>query len=82
MNPFGWRIVGTIFGIFMLPLLYVFAKRLFRNTKSSAFACFLFAADGMHFAQTRIATVDVYGVFFINVSWIISNYRKPHTSKP
>ena len=65
MNPFGWRIIGTLFGIFMLPLLYVVAKRLFRNTKAAAVACFLFAVDGMHFAQTRIATIDVYGVFFI-----------------
>jgi len=65
MNPFGWRIVGTLFGIFMLPLLYVFAKRLFRDTRCAAVACFLFAVDGMHFAQTRIATIDVYGVFFI-----------------
>ncbi len=65
MNPFGWRIVGTLFGIFMLPLLYVFAKRLLRDTRCAAFATFLFAADGMHFAQTRIATIDVYGVFFI-----------------
>jgi dolichyl-phosphate-mannose-protein mannosyltransferase len=65
MNPFGWRIVGTLFGIFMLPLLYVFAKRLFRDTRCAAVACFLFTTDGMHFAQTRIATIDVYGVFFI-----------------
>ncbi len=65
MNPFGWRIVGTLFGIAMLPLLYVFAKRLFRNTKTAALACGLFALDGMHFVQTRIATIDVYGVFFI-----------------
>lgn len=65
MNPFGWRIVGTLFGIGMLPLLYVFAKRLFKDTRCAALACFLFAVDGMHFAQTRIATIDVYGVFFI-----------------
>ena len=65
MNPFGWRIVGTLFGIGMLPLLYVFAKRLFKDTRCAALACFLFAVDGMHFAQTRIATIDGYGVFFI-----------------
>lgn len=65
MNPFGWRIIGTLFGIAMLPLLYVFAKRLFRNTKTASIACGLFALDGMHFVQTRIATIDVYGVFFI-----------------
>ena len=65
MNPFGWRIVGTLFGIAMLPFLYLFAKQITRNTPVSALACFLFAFDFMHFAQTRIATIDVYITFFV-----------------
>ena len=65
MNPFGWRIVGTLFGIGMLPLMYALAKRLTKSEKWAALATFLFAVDGMHFVQTRIATIDVYGVFFI-----------------
>lgn len=65
MNPFGWRIVGTVIGIAMLPLMYVFAKRIFRRTPYAIIATTLLAADFMHFAQTRIATIDVYGVFFI-----------------
>ena len=31
MCPFGWRIVGTVFGIFMLPLIYLFAKKLLKK---------------------------------------------------
>lgn len=65
MNPFGWRVMGTLFGIFMLPLIYIFAKKLFGRTKISAIAIALFAVDFMHFAQTRIATIDVYITFFI-----------------
>lgn len=65
MNPFGWRIVGTLFGIGMLPFLYLFGKRLFRKTWVSAVVTILFAFDFMHFTQTRIATIDVYGTFFI-----------------
>ncbi|WNR46053.1 glycosyltransferase family 39 protein [Paenibacillus roseipurpureus] len=65
MNPFGWRIVGTVFGIMMIPLMYVFAKRLFRKTEYAFIASFLLAFDFMHFVQTRIATIDVYAVFFI-----------------
>jgi Gpi18-like mannosyltransferase len=65
MNPFGWRIVGTLFGIAMIPLLYVFAKRLFGGTRWAFIAAFLFTFDFMHMAQTRISTIDVYGVFFI-----------------
>lgn len=65
MNPFGWRFSGTLIGILMLPVIYLFVKRLFKRTDIAAFAIILFAVDFMHFAQTRIATIDVYVTFFI-----------------
>lgn len=65
MNPFGWRIAGTIFGILMLAVIYLFGKRLSGKTWIAAMVCTLFAADFMHFTQTRIATIDVYITFFI-----------------
>lgn len=65
MNPFGWRVAGTLVGIGMLPLFYIMAFRLFRRTEYAFLATFLMACEFMHFAQTRIATIDVYGVFFI-----------------
>jgi dolichyl-phosphate-mannose-protein mannosyltransferase len=65
MNPFGWRIMGTLFGIAMVPIMYVFGKMLFRKTEYAFMTSFLFTFDFMHFAQTRIATIDTYGVFFI-----------------
>lgn len=65
MCPFGWRIMGALFGIGMLPILYCFGKRLFKNSNYALLAAGLFAFDFMHFTQTRIATIDVYGVFFI-----------------
>jgi len=65
MNPFGWRIVGTLFGIAMLPFLYLFGKKITNSTAGGAFACFLFAFDFMHFTQTRIATIDVFVTFFV-----------------
>ncbi len=65
MNPFGWRVIGTLFGVLMLPLIFLFARRLFKRTWFASVACLLFAVDFMHFAQTRIATIDVYITFFI-----------------
>ncbi|MCH5252628.1 MAG: glycosyltransferase family 39 protein [Lachnospiraceae bacterium] len=66
MNPFGWRIVGVIFGILMLPFMYLFGRRLFGcRTWAAGVLTFLFAFDFMHFTQTRISTIDVYGTFFI-----------------
>lgn len=65
MNPFGWRVIGTLFGIAMIPAIYMLGKRLFKSTKYAFLAAFLMTFDFMHFTQTRIATVDVFPVFFI-----------------
>lgn len=65
MNPFGWRFAGTLMGVLMLPALYVFGKKLFGKTVFATALTLLMALDGMHFVQTRIATIDSYGVFFI-----------------
>ncbi len=65
MNPFGWRIVGTLFGIAMIPLMYLLGKRMFGRSEYAFVSSFLLTVDGLHFVQTRIATIDVYGVFFI-----------------
>lgn len=65
MNPFGWRIAGTLFGIFMLPFIYLFAKRLLKEYFLTVSATLLFAFDFMHFTQTRIATIDVFVTFFV-----------------
>lgn len=65
MTPFGWRIAGTLFGIAMVPLVYLFARRLTENTPLAALGCFLFSFDFMHFTQTRLATIDVYITFFV-----------------
>lgn len=65
MNPFGWRVIGTLFGAAMIPIMYLFGLKLF-NKKFYAFcAAFLMMFDFMHFSLTRIATIDVYGTFFI-----------------
>jgi len=65
MTPFGWRFMGTLFGVLMLPILYIFLKNMFGKTPVAACGTILFAADFMHLAQTRIATIDTYAVFFI-----------------
>jgi dolichyl-phosphate-mannose--protein O-mannosyl transferase len=70
MTPFGWRFAGALFGALMLPVIYIFAKKMFRGSDWAFFAAFLFAADFMHFAQTRIATIDVFVTFFIMLMYL------------
>lgn len=64
MTPFGWRFMGTFFGVLILAVLYVFGKRIFRRTDYAFITAALFSVDCMHFAQTRIATIDTYALFF------------------
>ncbi len=70
MTPFGWRFMGTLFGVAMLPLMYVFLKRMFGGTAVAFCVTALMATDFMHFAQTRIATIDTYSVFFIILMYL------------
>ncbi len=69
MAPFGWRFMGTLFGVLMVPILYIFLKNLFGKTPAALCGTALFTFDFMHLVQTRIATIDTYGVFFILVSY-------------
>lgn len=71
MTPFGWRFSGTFFGVLMLPLMYVFLKKLFGGRTVPAAGTLVFAADFMHFVQTRIATIDTYAVFFILLMYLL-----------
>jgi predicted membrane-bound dolichyl-phosphate-mannose-protein mannosyltransferase len=65
MTPFGWRFIGVLFGILMLPILFIFLKNMTGSTRVSSCMTAVFAFDFMHFTQTRIATIDTYSVFFI-----------------
>ena len=64
-TPFGFRFMGTLIGVLMLPVLYLLGRNITKNRLLGAFITFLFAFDFMHFTQTRIATIDVFIVFFI-----------------
>ncbi len=71
MCPFGWRFMGTLFGVLMLPILYNFVKKFFKETWISIITTVLFTFDFMHFTQTRIATIDVFVTLFIILSYYL-----------
>ncbi|MBR6008286.1 MAG: glycosyltransferase family 39 protein, partial [Clostridia bacterium] len=70
MTPFGWRFSGALFGVLMLPVMYLLVKLLTKKTPLAAVAMGLLALDSMHFTQTRIATIDTYPVFFIMLMYL------------
>ena len=70
MTPFGWRFMGALVGVLMVPLMYLMVKQLTKDAKLSFIAMALMALDSMHFTQTRIATIDSYAVFWIMLMYL------------
>lgn len=70
MTPFGWRFTGTLFGVLMIPAIFVLAKVLFGNAKLALLSAVLLAFDNLHFTQTRLATIDTYVVFFVILMYV------------
>jgi dolichyl-phosphate-mannose-protein mannosyltransferase len=63
-NPFGWRIMGVIFATLMIPLIYLFGKKMFGTWIGGFTAAFLLTFDFMHFTMGRMGTADTYVIFF------------------
>lgn len=83
MTPFGWRFVGTLLGVVMLLVLYIFLKNMFGRTVIALCGTLLFGFDFMRFTQTRIATIDTYGVLFILLSFFFMyRYITQHYDTP
>ena len=70
MTPFAWRLPGTLAGIFMIILMYIFGRMMFQSNFWGMFAASIFAFDFMTFVQTRIATIDSYIVLFVIASYL------------
>lgn len=70
MTPFGWRFAGAFIGVLMLPALYLLALQLTHKRSIATVSMTAFALDLMHYAQTRIATIDSFPVFFILLSYL------------
>ncbi|MBT8172007.1 glycosyltransferase family 39 protein, partial [Candidatus Bathyarchaeota archaeon] len=67
-NPFGWRIMGAIFATLMIGLVFLIGKLLFESWIGAFASAFLFSFDFMNFSMGRMATTDVFLVFFSLVS--------------
>lgn len=69
MTPFGWRFASALFGIFFVPLMYIFAKALFKDTFVATAVGMFITFDCMHYSLSRIATIDIFVAFFIVLSY-------------
>jgi dolichyl-phosphate-mannose--protein O-mannosyl transferase len=70
-NTFGWRIAACIFGTLCVPMMYLFARRLWPNRLFALAAGVLVCFDGMFFIQSRIGMIDIFPIFFILLAYFL-----------
>lgn len=84
MSTFSYRIMGVIAAAIMIPVIYILAKKMFKDRKWGVLAGLLMTFDCFHFAQGRMGTVDTFLVLFIMLSslfmyqYIDSKENKKH----
>lgn len=71
MNPLGWRIMAYLCGIIMVPLIYYFAKKIFKSNRAAIFATLLLMFDFMHFTINRYALIDSMVTLFICAEYLM-----------
>jgi hypothetical protein len=70
-NTFGWRIAACIFGTLCIPMMYLFARRLWPNRIFAVAAATLACFDGMFFIQSRIGMIDIVPIFLILLAYFL-----------
>ena len=63
-HSFGWRFASMLFGAAGVVLTYFLTLRLVGDQGPALLAASLLLMDGMYFAQSRVAMLDIFGVVF------------------
>ena len=64
-NPFGWRIAGVTCGALTVVAVYLWAYLLLQDSSLATLAAGLALLNNFLFVMSRIATVDVFLLFFL-----------------
>lgn len=65
VNPFGWRIVMAVLGIWAVAIVHRTALRLTANVHAAALAALFMAIDGLAIVLSRTALLDQTLMFFV-----------------
>jgi dolichyl-phosphate-mannose--protein O-mannosyl transferase len=68
-DSFGWRFSAALFGTLTVLLVVRIGRRMTGSTLLGGLAGLLLALDGLHFVQSRIATLDVFLCFFVTAAF-------------
>ena len=68
-NEYGFRIPSVIFGSLSILVFYLLMKRVSGDKLLSLITSFLFSFDNLVFVHSRVATLDIYLLFFMILSF-------------
>lgn len=71
MTPFGFRFASVVFGILMVPLMYLFTFRMWGNSRLSLAMTLLLCSETMYFTLSRIATIDIMIAVFVMATFYL-----------
>ena len=69
LSPFGWRIICCSSSILLLPVIYVFSKKMFNSTRVATLSTLLIFFELMHFTIGRLAFLDSIVTLFIVIEY-------------
>lgn len=64
-DPFGWRFASAVVGTLSVVLVVRAGRRLTGSTLLGVLAGVILSLDGLHLVQSRIATLDVFVMFWV-----------------
>ena len=70
-NTVGWRVMSVVFGSLCVPMMYLFARKLWPNRTFAIAVATLTCFDGMFFVQSRIGMIDIFPIFLIVLSYTL-----------
>lgn len=65
ISSFAWRIVPNIINLLLIPLMYIFAYKLFAKRSIAIIATFLLCCDFMHFVMGRYYSLEPFVTLFL-----------------
>jgi len=77
----AWRIPNALFGITLVAITYMLARRMFSSRLTGAFAAASVVCDGMFIVDSRIAVLDIVYLTFAAWSYLLL-FRFIQTTNP
>jgi len=79
-GPVGWRFFSVLTGALIVPIVFLASRKFGWSRLWSLWVCLALAANQMLFVQARIATLDIYFVFFsiLSVYAYLRAFRASH----